>query len=202
MKLSPFSHQLFAVKVRATCYIWLHKHMRNVLLVTTFLSLVSCSTAPKPAASPGNPPAAAMKVRSNPTKSMIAMNDPAIDDYIVKDISDSLEGNSWRWGYERPEVRLQLKQTGGQKLEAHFSVADATFKTTGPVTVNFFVNNKNVGTMKITKPGDQVFSKEVPADMLSTTDMTDVAIEAKPFWTSAGDGRHLTVILTQVGFVS
>jgi hypothetical protein len=176
--------------------------MRNVLLVSTLISMVSCSTAPKPAASPGSPPAAAMKVRSNPTKASISMNDPAIDDYIVKDISDTLEGATWRWGYERPEVRLQLKQTGGQKLEAHFSVADATFKTTGPVTVNFFVNNKNVGTMKITKPGDQVFSKEVPAALLSTTDMTDVAIEAKPFWTSASDGRHLTVILTQVGFVS
>ena len=142
-----------------------------------------------------------MKVRSNPTKAMVSMNDPAINDYIVKDVSDSLEGGSWRWGYERPELRFQLKQAAGQKLEAHFSVADATFKTTGPVTVNFFVNNKNVGTMKIAKSGDQVFSKAVPADLLSTTDLTAVAIETKPFWTSASDGRHLTVILTQVGFV-
>ena len=178
--------------------------MRNVLLFSTVLCLVSCSSPPsKPdAAASGKPPAAAMKVRSNPTKAMVAMNDPAVEDYIVKDISDTLESSTWRWGYERPELRFQLKQTAGQKLEAHFSVADATFKTTGPVTVTFFVNNKNVGTMKITKPGDQVFSKAVPADLLSTNDLTDVAIEAKPFWTSASDGRHLTVILTQVGFVS
>lgn len=176
--------------------------MRNVLLFSTLLSLVSCSTAPKPAAAPGNPPAAAMKVRSNPTKATVSMNDPSVDDYIVKDVSDTLESGTWRWGYERPELRFQLKQTAGQKLEVHFSVADATFKTTGPVTVNFFVNNKNVGTMKITKPGDQVFSKAVPGDLLSTSDLTDVAIEAKPFWTSSTDGRHLTVILTQVGFVS
>jgi hypothetical protein len=130
------------------------------------------------------------------------MSDPAIDDYIVKDISDTLEANTWRWGYERPEVHLQLKQAAGQKLEVHFSVAEATFKTTGPVTVNFFVNNKSVGTMKITKPGEQVFSKAVPADLLKTDDLTDVAIEARPFWSSDGaDNRHLTVILTQVGFV-
>lgn len=132
---------------------------------------------------------------------MIAMSDPSVDDYIVKDISDTLEAKTWRWTYERPEVRLQLKQVQGQKLEVRFAVADATYKTTGPVTINFFVNNKSVGTMKVTKPGDQVFTKAVPADLLRTDDFTDVAIEAKPFWTSSTDGRHLTVILTQVGFV-
>jgi hypothetical protein len=164
------------------------------------MGLVSCSEAPKPAP-PATKAAVGMKVRSNPTKPMITMSDPAVDDYIVKDISDTLEAKTWRWCYDRPEVRLQLKQVQGQKLEVHFSVADATFKTTGPVTVNFFVNNKAVGTMKITKPGDQVFSKAVPADLLKTDDFTNVAIEARPFWTSSTDSRHLTIILTQVGFV-
>jgi hypothetical protein len=143
-----------------------------------------------------------MKVRSNPTKAMVLMSDPAVDDYIVRDISDFLEAKTWRWAYERPELRFQLKQVTGQKLEVHFAVADATFKTTGPVTIDFFVNNKPVGKMKVTKPGDQVFSKAVPADLLRTDDFTDVAIEARPYWTSSTDGRHLTLILTQAGFVS
>ncbi len=142
-----------------------------------------------------------MKVRSNPTKAMITMSDPVVDDYIVKDISDTLEAKTWRWCYDRPELRFQLKQVQGQKLEVHFSVADATFKTTGPVTINFFVSNKSVGTMKVTQPGDQVFSKAVPADLLRTDDFMNVAIEARPCWTSSSDSRHLTIILTQVGFV-
>ncbi len=90
------------------------------------------------------------------------MNDPAVSDYIVKDVSETLEGNTWRWCYERPELRFQLKDTAGQKVELHFSVADATFKTTGPVTANFFVNNKPVGTMKISKTGDYVFDQQFP----------------------------------------
>jgi len=180
------------------CYICLHKLMRYLLVLTASLTL-SCSKAPAPA--PATQSSVGMKVRSNPTKAMVSMSDPAVDDYIVKDVSDTLEAKTWRWTYDRPELRFQLKQVIGQKLEVHFSVAEATFKTTGPVTINFFVNNKSVGTMKVTKPGDQVFSKAVPADLLRTDDFTDVAIEARPFWTSSTDGRHLTLILTQAGFL-
>ena len=175
--------------------------MRIGFVICALAVLISCSSSNKPAAAPDAKPAVAVKVRSNPTRAMITMSDPSVDDYIVKDISDTLEAKTWRWAYDRPEVRLQLKQATGQKLEVHFSVADATFKTTGPVSINFFVNNKSVGTMKITKPGDQVFSKAIPTDLLKTDDFTNVAIEAKPYWTSSSDGRHLTVILTQVGFV-
>ena len=174
--------------------------MRKFFVLPAVLCIVSCSRAPKPAADKA--PTMTMRVRSNPTKAIVSMSDPAIDDYIVKDVSDALEGNTWRWSYDRPELRFQLKQTAGQKVQVHFTVADATFKTTGPVTINFFVNNKAMGTMKISKPGEQVFSKAVPADLLKTDDLTTVAMEAKPYWTSATDGRHLTLILTQVGFVT
>ena len=131
---------------------------------------------------------------------MILMNDPVVSDYIVKDVSEALEGGSWRWAFDRPELRFQLKDANNQKVEVHFSVADATFKTTGPVTVKFFVNNKPVGDMKILKPGDYVFSKPVPAETLKTDDLTTIELEARPVWTSPTDARHLTIILTQAGF--
>ena len=88
------------------------------------MGLVSCSEAPKPAP-PAAKAAVGLKVRSNPTKPMITMSDPAVDDYIVKDISDTLEAKTWRWSYDRPEVRLQLKQvadvylSNGRFLIAH-----------------------------------------------------------------------------------
>jgi hypothetical protein len=178
---------------------------RTLLLLPAVLSLVACSSNPQPASStvapPTAPPAAAIKVRSNPTKAMIAMSDPAVNDYIVKDVSDTLEGSTWRWTYERPELRFQLGDAKSQKVEVHFSVADATFKTTGPVTAKFFVNNQLIGTMKLTKAGDYVFSKPVPAGLLKTDDLTTLAVEARPYWTSQNDGRHLTLILTQAGFL-
>jgi hypothetical protein len=173
---------------------------RSLLLLPGIISLAACSHETPPPA-PATQSAAGIKVRSNPTKATITMSDPAVNDYIVKDISDTLEANTWRWTYDRPELRFQLKDSKPQKVEVHFSVADATFKTTGPVTANFFVNNQPVGTMKITKPGAYVFSKPVPAGMLKTDELTTVAVEARPFWTSQNDGRHLTLILTEAGFV-
>jgi hypothetical protein len=128
------------------------------------------------------------------------MNDPSVTDYIVKDISEALEGNTWRWGFDRPELRFDVSDTANRQLEVHFVIADATFKTTGPVTVNFLVNNRVAGTMKIAKAGDYTFTKPVPADFFQPDDFTDLAIEARPFWTSPTDGRHLSLILIKAGF--
>jgi hypothetical protein len=174
---------------------------RQLIFLPVLLCFAACSSKPEPGGAPAAQPAIGMKTRSNPTKSMVLMNDPSVNDYIVKDVSETLEGGSWRWAYDHPELRFQLKDTNNQKVEVHFSVADATFKTTGPVTVKFFVNNKPVGDMKIAKPGDYVFSKAVPADTLKTDDVTTVSAEARPVWTSPTDARHLTIILTQAGFV-
>jgi hypothetical protein len=176
--------------------------MRIAFALAALLTLVSCSPAPKPGVGDSDSKTGpAVKVRQLPTKAMVRMSDPTLDDYIVKDVGDTLEAKTWRWSYERPEFRFQLKQATGQKLEVHFAVAGATFKTTGPVTIKFLVNNKPIGTMKVLNPGEQLYSKAVPADLLRTDALTDVAIEARPFWTSGTDGRHLTLILTQVGFL-
>src|SRR5271168_4486357 len=100
--------------------------MRNFFFVVALTGFVSCSKAPSPPPASSGQSSVPVKVRSNPTKAMITMSDPAVDDYIVKDVSDTLEAKTWRWAYERPELRLQLKQATGQKVEVHFSVAEAT----------------------------------------------------------------------------
>ncbi len=170
-------------------------------MMAASLFAAACSKAPEPAPAVTQP-AVAMKVRANPTKAAIAMGDPTVNDYIVKDISEALEGNTWRWCYDRPELRFDVKDTANQKLEVHFVVADATFKTTGPVTAKFLVNDKPAGTMKIVKPGDYTFSKPVAPSLFKTDGFQTVAVEARPYWTSQTDGRHLTLILIQAGFTA
>jgi hypothetical protein len=137
-----------------------------------------------------------------PTKAIIAMNDPAAFDYVVKDVSDSLEGGRWRWTFDRPELQFALKNTEKQKLEADFSLADATLKDTGPVTVTFSVNGHNLPPVKYPKSGDYKFSKPVPAEWLSADGLTKVAIDVKPLWVAPTDGKKLGLILIRAGFVS
>ena len=136
-----------------------------------------------------------------PVGSFVSMSDPDADAHILRDISRVAEG-AWRWTYQRPELRFWVDSTAHQKLAADFTIAAGTFKTTGPVTVSFFVNGKLLGKQRCPKPGHYRFEKAVPAGWLRTDDFTVVAAEADKLWVSPADGARLGFILTRIGFVS
>jgi hypothetical protein len=128
------------------------------------------------------------------------MNDPTVNAYIVRDISDALEGGLWRWTFSRPELRFSLENEEDAALELDFAIADATLKDTGPVTVSVFVNDRPLGSMKCAKAADYRFIKKVPGSWIKTDGTALVAAEARPLW-NAPDGKHLGFILTRAGFV-
>jgi hypothetical protein len=176
--------------------------MRRFLLVIPFLFLlVGCSRS-KDSQNPPSQQGAIRRKQMPPTKSIIAMNDPAAFDYVVRGVSEDLAGGLWRWTLENPELQFVLKSTDKVKLEAVYSVADATLKDTGPVTVTFSVNGHNLPPVKYAKTGDYKFSQPVPAAWLNTEGLTKVAIDVKPLWVSHTDGQKLGLILIRTGFVS
>ncbi len=120
----------------------------------------------------------------------------------MKDVSEGADSGGWRWTYDRPELRFFVKKTEGVHAVADFSIAGDTFKTTGPVTVGFFVNDKLVSTEKYTKAGTYHYDKPVPAGLIQADKATTFAIEPKPIWVAPGDGKHLGLILVRAGFVS
>lgn len=128
------------------------------------------------------------------------MKDPAVTDYIVRDIADSLEGDRWRWTYEHPELQFSIKSAEKAKLEVDFSVAGATLKDTGPVTVKFLVNGHDAGSMKCPKDGDYHFAKPVAAALLNADGINNVVIDVNPLWTAPSDGKRLGLILIRAGF--
>ncbi len=172
---------------------------QKAALLFCVIALVGCSSSPETngpniqkAAAPVEPP----------TKPLITMNDPNAKAYFVKDVSDGADAGGWRWTFDRPELRFFLKKTEGIHAVADFSIAGDTMKTTGPVTVSFFVNDKLIGKEKYTKAGTYHFDKPVPADLLSADKATTFALEPKPIWVAPGDGKHLGLILVRAGFVS
>ncbi len=166
---------------------------KKLLYVAVAAGLTGCSEST---------PTVEKKEVARPTKAFVAMNDPTVDTYIVRDISDSLQGGVWRWTFDNPEMRLMVAKPDNVKLEADFSIADATFKTTGVVTVKFFVDDKQVGTLRCPKSGAYHFSAAVPAGLLKENTLANVRAEVRPLWTSPGDGKHLGMILVKAGFVS
>jgi hypothetical protein len=81
-----------------------------------------------------------------------------------------------------------------------YSVAEATFKDTGPVHFKFFVNEKLLGEAHHDKPGAYTFEKPVPAQMLRANAENDLAVEVDKPWIAPGDGAKLGFILTSIGF--
>lgn len=130
------------------------------------------------------------------------MDDPDIENYVIRDVSLGIEAGKWRWTYRRPELRFWLDSTVGQKLVVDFVVAQATLSQTGPVTVSFWVNDQLLGQQYCPKPGDYRFEKPVPASWLRTGAFTIVAAQADKLWVAPADGARLGFILVRAGFVS
>ncbi len=141
-------------------------------------------------------------IEDRPRAQIIGMGDPSADLYIVRDISDTVEGGSWRWTFERPELRFWLESTANLKLSVDFQCSGLTLEKTGPVTISFFVNNRPLGSTLCAKAGAYHFEKAVPASWLDTAAPTSVAAQADKVWTAPSDGKKLGFILIKAGFIS
>lgn len=132
-------------------------------------------------------------------KRWVRMSDGEADAYIVSDIAKG-DQSAWRWTGKRPTMRFYLTGTAGWKFSADFSIAEATFKDTGPVTLQFLANGQVVDTQRYDKPGNYKIEKAVPPSLLKANADNDVAIEIDKVWLSPSDGAKLGVLLTSLGF--
>jgi hypothetical protein len=129
---------------------------------------------------------------------VVDMSDGDADSHIVRDILPA-SGGSWRWAGQRPVLRVTLRKAENLMYIIDFSIADATFKSTGPVTMTFFVNDHLLGSDRYTAPGSYHFEKLVPAEWLEAGKDATVGAEVDKVWVSPEDGVKLGFILTRIG---
>ena len=111
-----------------------------------------------------------------------------------------MEAASWRWTQKRAELRFFLDSTAHFNFKADFSVADSTFKDTGPVTISVFINDKLLDTIRCETSGEKHFEKAVPETFLHAKGVNMAAMEIDKPWVSKTDGAVLGFILTRAGF--
>jgi hypothetical protein len=129
----------------------------------------------------------------------IVMDDPAADDYIVRDVSPARDHH--RWAFLHPELRFRVREAGYSKFAAEFAIPEATFKTTGPVTVQAAVNGTRLGSFRCDHAGDYRMEKPVPAGILTPGSEIHVTFDAAPRWVSPDDGAELSFYLRSAGFI-
>jgi hypothetical protein len=136
----------------------------------------------------------------SPIGTFVNLGEPSADAYIVRDITEYVESSAWRWTRKRPELRFFLDSVERLKFKVDFSVADATLKDTGPVTISIFINGHRLDSVKFATAGRKEYEKPVPAAFLLPRSVNFAALEIDKVWVSKTDGAVLGFILTSAGF--
>jgi hypothetical protein len=177
-----------------------HSFVRHFLLpISTLLFAAACSRTPDI-----YQPPIQRKPLTGPEAHLgqfVNMTDPAVDAYIVRDISKTTEAGSWRWAYRHPQLRFYLRGVDKLNFVMDARMAENTFQETGPVTLTIQVNGHDLDKILFEKPGDRHFDKPVPASFLLPHSENFVSFETDKQWVSKEDGAVLSFVLTRAGFV-
>lgn len=130
---------------------------------------------------------------------IVDMADGDAPSFFVRDIT-GIWGGTWRWAGQRPAVKVHVRSNQNLKYKIDFGIAEITLKETGPVTVTFTVNDHEIGNIRVTKPGDQHFEKEVPPGWLEPDKDAIVGAAVDQVYV-AGDGTKLGMTLFRIGLI-
>lgn len=131
----------------------------------------------------------------------IAMNNPAASAHILSDISRTPEEGAWRWTGQRPTLRFRLPANKRLRLVMDFSIAEATFASTGPLTISYFINGRLLDRVRYDSHGVKHFEKRLDPGWVVKGEDTIVAAELDKIWVAPDDGAKLGVILVRAGFL-
>jgi hypothetical protein len=123
------------------------------------------------------------------------MSDPAADTFIVQGFRAKSEG-SWRWALDRPVLQFKLPETGPLQFSMDFTLPEATFRETGPVTLAISVNATPLDNPRYDRPGDYHYQHPVPESWLRPNSENLVAIVPSKFVTP----EKLGFVLGRAGF--
>jgi hypothetical protein len=171
---------------------------RGLLLIILTAACLSCGRHPGKFSVPPQDTADYGPDPDGP-HAFVNMDDPVAEDYFVHDIST--ERGYRRWAFAHPVLRFRLSDIKSVTFVTEFALPEATYKVTGPVTVDYFVAGHKLGSLRCDHPGDYRISKPVPEDWLEAGEFLEVSYEANPRWISPDDGAQLSFFLRSAGFI-
>lgn len=133
-----------------------------------------------------------------PPARVVNMSDPDAPSRFVRDIT-GVATPTWRWTGPRPTVRVRVRTTENVRYVIDFTIAQTTFKDTGPVTLTFIVNDHVLDRVRYATPGQKHFEKSVPPEWLEPGKDAIAGAEIDKVWVSKDDGARFGFILTRIG---
>lgn len=170
------------------------------LTAAAFCLLSSCAPAPRyyTIAPQHEPPAGEEVVGFG---EFVLSAQPTAESHFIKDVK-SLEGSSWRWTLAEPEFRFFLKSARNRIFRLEMGINDVTFKDTGPVRMQIFVNGQLLDEPVFGKPGEYQYERPAPQRMLKENTENRVIVKVLNPWISTDPGVRLGFLLFGAGFIT
>jgi hypothetical protein len=173
--------------------------LASLLVLVAFVT-TACVATPESLPVPPQHTPALWKDAPALSLGLLQMSDPQTDAYIVQDLPKG-ETGPWRWTGLRPTVRFYLTSVENYRARIEYTIAEVTFKTTGPVTLRILINGHLLEAKPHRQHGTFVFDKPVPPAMLKTSADNELAIEVDKPFVAEHDGAKLGFILSAIGIV-
>jgi hypothetical protein len=168
-----------------------------LLIAGMAVLLSSCQNMPEPYA----PPVQRQPFedgRPHRMARIVNMSDGDAMAHVVQDIAPG-EPSAWKWTGQKPTVKVTARTNEKLHYTIDFSIAEATLKDTGPVTLTFLVNDHPLDSVRYTRAGDYHFEKTVPPEWVEPLKDALLAVAIDKVWTAPADGAKLGFILTRIG---
>jgi hypothetical protein len=170
------------------------------VLATTIPLLAGCASNEPELAAPDSGAAEGSSVPDG-LLSSAHMGDPRAAPQLLEGFY-GLEQGVWRWTARKFVVALQAPSGGeGQdtQLEFSFTLPEAVISRLKEITLTARVNGTDVGSESYTQPGEYVFTKPVPANLLHAGGAAKVEFEMdKALPPGEADKRELGLVAVSV----
>jgi len=121
--------------------------------------------------------------------------------HILYGISYEIHEQSWRWAADDAALRLRMPAASGVRFVMHFTIPEATFQHTGPVTSSVFVEGREIGSIRCDAPASYYFDKPVPDGVVPAGTRAEVRIRSDKAWVDPVNNARLSLQMAEAGFV-
>jgi hypothetical protein len=129
-----------------------------------------------------------------------AIGKPGARQYIVKGVQVGAPDQTGYWTLDQPEFRFRLSTTRHHWFMERFWLPMDTLSKTGPLHVDFYVNNHLLDQTVFAKDGDTLYQHDVPEAWLSTDGPTSVRMLVHNPYVAPPYGDKLGVLLLAASF--
>jgi hypothetical protein len=106
------------------------------------------------------------------------------------------------WTLDEPELKFLLSSAQHHVFREHFFLPRETLKQTGPLIVDFYVNEHLLDQTRFAQDGDVIYQHDVPVDWLRAGALTTVRMRIHNPYIAPRDGARLGVVLMSASFSS